>query len=97
MEQTCGSLLYKTHQGANLSPLQTTKYSLKWQLVLNFVNWFLLNVITQQEAQNIINPSVELHFKLVDPVLQNNVVALRLIFALSFMKVDSLYFLQLVK
>lgn len=97
MEQTCGRLLYKTHQGVRLSPLHTTKYSLKWQLVLNCTELFLLNIITQQEAQSIINLTVVLHFNLVDLVLQNNMVTLRLIFALSFMKVDSLYFLQLVK
>lgn len=48
-------------------------------------------------STELINLSVELHFNLVDLVLQNNVVTFRLIFALSLMKVDGLYFLQLVK
>lgn len=58
----------------HFSPLHTTKYLLKWQLVLNCTELFSLNIITQQEGKSIINLSVELHFNLVDLILQYNVV-----------------------
>lgn len=85
------------HQGAHFSPLQATTYLLKWQLALTCREPFYFNTVTQQEAQSIIKVCVELHFNLGHLGLQNNMVTLRFIFVLLFMKRDSLYFPQLVK
>lgn len=78
-------------QGAHFSPLQTPTYSLKWQLALTCREQFFLNTVTQQEAQSIINVCVEINCNLG---LQNNMVTLHF---LLFMKLDRLYFPQLVK
>lgn len=90
-------ITYVKHQGAHFSLLQTLTYSVKWQLALTCREQFFLNTVTQQEAQSIINVCVELHFNLGHLVLQNNMVTLWFIFVLLFMKLDSLYFPQLVK